>query len=675
MAVSDSPPPLPQAVGYAVVLGLGIVFALAMNVTTWIQARFSKYKPNSASEFSAASRSLKTGLVVAGIVSSWTWSLTLLQSATQSYEMGVSGGWWYAVGGTLQIAIFSVIASKVKMNANRATTFPEVAYARFGTAGHLSFLWCGLICNAIVSSCILLGGGAVVSTLTAMNEYAALFLIPMGVAVYVATGGLRATFISDATHTFFLLAILLYFCFEVFCVSDVIGSPRKLLELLEAVAKTTPVDGNYQGSYLTFRSRPGAIFSVQSIITGFGLVMCDQGYWSRAIASNPATTARAYFLGGFAWFSIPFACGTALGLTARALETQPDFPVLSSTDVSAGLAAVEAVNYVLGTAGSVLMLLLIFLSVTSALSGEMIATSTLLSYDVYRHYFRPRATSKQIVDASRIFIVFWGVFAGSLASVLKLAGITLGWLFYFLGVATASGVFPIALTFLWKDLNREGAVAGSILGMFLALIVWLATARAVGGEITVDTLSNQWASFAGGATAIISGGVLSITHSLLRPANFDWEKTRNLTVVKEIEIDEDRDGGSLSNNGLPSSVVHNVLGAEKKRDPSIVDIESLPRSTNDAAGIRDAKLDMTALEKTFKRYTLIFGFLALIITIIIPVPLGAAPYVFSPRFFAGIVGFMFIWLLFAAFLVVILPILESRRALWKIILRVVECGY
>ncbi len=32
----------------------------------------------------------------------------------------------YAVGGTLQIAVFSVIASKVKMNANRATTFPEV---------------------------------------------------------------------------------------------------------------------------------------------------------------------------------------------------------------------------------------------------------------------------------------------------------------------------------------------------------------------------------------------------------------------------------------------------------------------------------------------------------------------------------------------------------------------
>jgi hypothetical protein len=95
------------------------------------------------------------------------------------------------------------------------------------------------------------------------------------------------------------------------------------------------------------------------------LVTCDQGYWSRAIASNPSTTARAYFLGGVAWFSIPFACGTTLGLTARALGTLPDFPVLSSFDVGAGLASVRAVTYLMGTTGSVLMLLLIFLSVTS----------------------------------------------------------------------------------------------------------------------------------------------------------------------------------------------------------------------------------------------------------------------------------------------------------------------
>lgn len=153
-----------------------------------------------------------------------------------------------------------------------------MGYFRFGTLGHLSFLWCGLICNAVVSACILLGGGAVVNALTGMNEYAALLLIPIGVAAYVASGGLRATFISDATHTLALLAFLLCFVFAVFASSAKIGSPSEFAEMLAQVAKTTPVAGNYQDSYLTFRSRGGGIFAVQSIITGFGLVNCDQAY-------------------------------------------------------------------------------------------------------------------------------------------------------------------------------------------------------------------------------------------------------------------------------------------------------------------------------------------------------------------------------------------------------------
>jgi urea-proton symporter len=151
----SSTPPLPAGIGYGVVLGLGFLFALIMNGITWIQTKFSQFSPSSAAEFTAASRSVKTGLVVAGILSSCelyhlltlnnyraspilgTWSLTLLQSATQSYNMGISGGYWYAVGGTLQIAVFSVIASKVKMNANRATTFPEVSLSVLIRTSHI----------------------------------------------------------------------------------------------------------------------------------------------------------------------------------------------------------------------------------------------------------------------------------------------------------------------------------------------------------------------------------------------------------------------------------------------------------------------------------------------------------------------------------------------------------
>ena len=52
-----------------------------------------------------------------------------------------------------------------------------------------------LLTNVLVGSQLLLGGSAVVTSLTGMNVYAAIFLIPLGVCVYVVLGGLRATFL------------------------------------------------------------------------------------------------------------------------------------------------------------------------------------------------------------------------------------------------------------------------------------------------------------------------------------------------------------------------------------------------------------------------------------------------------------------------------------------------
>jgi urea-proton symporter len=53
-----------------------------------LQTRFSTKQ---AEEFNTASRSVKPGLIAAGIVSSWTWSATLLTSSTFAYSYGVCG--------------------------------------------------------------------------------------------------------------------------------------------------------------------------------------------------------------------------------------------------------------------------------------------------------------------------------------------------------------------------------------------------------------------------------------------------------------------------------------------------------------------------------------------------------------------------------------------------------
>jgi hypothetical protein len=58
---------------------------------TWIQNRYSRFDTKTSEEFNTASRSVKPGLIAAGIVSAWTWAATLLQSATVGYRYGVAG--------------------------------------------------------------------------------------------------------------------------------------------------------------------------------------------------------------------------------------------------------------------------------------------------------------------------------------------------------------------------------------------------------------------------------------------------------------------------------------------------------------------------------------------------------------------------------------------------------
>lgn len=101
------------------------------------------------------------------------------------------------------------------------------------------------------------------------------------------------------------------FVFTVYATSPKIGSPTKMYELLTAAAAAAPVAGNAHGSYITMRSKNGLIFGIINIIGNFATVFQDQAYWQRAIASRPATTVKAYLLGGLAWYAPIFSTSTA----------------------------------------------------------------------------------------------------------------------------------------------------------------------------------------------------------------------------------------------------------------------------------------------------------------------------------------------------------------------------
>lgn len=135
----------------------------------------------------------------------------------------------------------------------------------------------GLMTNILVTAMLLTGGSAVVTSLTGVPTAAACFLLPVGVVLYTMFGGIKATFLTDYAHTVVILVCILTFSLTAYATSDILGSPGKVYDLLVQAAKTHPVEGNAGGSYLTMRSKEGAIFFVINIVGNFGTVFCDNG--------------------------------------------------------------------------------------------------------------------------------------------------------------------------------------------------------------------------------------------------------------------------------------------------------------------------------------------------------------------------------------------------------------
>ncbi|KAF8504461.1 urea transporter [Russula emetica] len=655
-------PILPQGEGYGVVVGIGLFFSAFMICLTAIQARYTAYSPKNSEEFSSASRSVKPGLIASGIVSAWTWAATLLQSSAVAYKYGISGPWWYGAGATVQVLLFAQLAAKLKLNAPYAHTWLEIVHARWGRTAHFIFMFFGLATNIIVSSMLILGGSATVNSLTGMNTIAACFLIPLGVAIYVVVGGMRATLLCDYTHTTVLFAIILTFVFTVYATSAKIGSPAKMHELLASAAAARPVSGNAHGSYMTMRSKNGLIFGVINVVGNFATVFQDQAYWQRAIASKPASTVKAYLLGGLAWFAIPFSFATTLGLAAVALTGDPSMRTLTPADVSAGLPASAAAAALLGKAGATILLILLFLAVTSASSAELIAVSSILTYDIYKKYINPHATEAQVLKVSHAMVAFFAVCMGLAGLIFFYIGISMGWLYTFMGVILGSAVVPIALCITWSRANKWGCIGGSIAGFFAGLIAWLVTTSTLnGGVINVTTSGGDYEMLAGNLASIGVGGIVAVAASLIWPEDFDFESTRMLNVraaapkeTSGVEPDDEKTFEKEPEKEHVSTEAHEA-----------VDYESPIITT-------DPDLDPVSLDEAFRFAAWSSAALTVVMLILIPFPLFFASTIYGVRGLTAWVVIGIIWCFCSAFAVVLYPLWESRVAILQIARGVVK---
>ncbi|KAJ5477520.1 urea active transporter 1 [Penicillium diatomitis] len=626
--------PLSQGFGYGIILGLGFAFALVMIFITWALKRY-QHEVQTSEMFSTAGRSVKSGLVAAAVVSSWTWAATLLQSSAVAYKYGVSGPFYYASGATVQILLFATIAIELKRRAPNAHTFLEVIRARYGTTVHVVFIVFCLMTNILVTAMLLTGGSAVMTSLTGVPTAAACFLLPIGVVLYTIFGGIKATFITDYMHTVVILVVIFLFAFSAYATNSELGSPSKVYDALVAAAKAHPVEGNAEGSYLTMRSKEGGIFWIINLIGNFGTVFLDNGYYNKAIAASPVHAFPGYVIGGLCWFAIPWLCASTMGISALALEGSQR---MSSGDVTAGLVLPFAAVQLLGYSGAVATTLMIFMAVTSAFSAQLIAVSSIWTYDIYQAYIHPTAKGEKLVWMSHLSCVIYAIVMAGFATGLFYAGIGMGYLYLLMGVIISSAVIPGAMTLLWKGQNWIAAAASPPLGLMVSLIAWLVTAKKQYGTLTVDTTGSNYPMLAGNVAALLSPMIfVPLFTYIFGPQNYDYESMRAIRKNDDSQV---------------AAAAH-------------VDLELIPGEIDTPDTESEEEMRKLNRAAFYSRTLTIFMTLALMI--LWPIPMYGTSYVFSKKFFTGWVVVGILWLFCTLFGVVVFPLYEGRESIVRVV--------
>ena len=365
-------------------------------------------------------------------------------------------------------------------------------------------------------------------------------------------------------------------------------------------------------------------------------VFCDNGYFQKAIAASPKDALPGYILGGLAWFAIPFTGSTTMGLAAVALESNPSFPTypnrMSPAEVSSGLTLPYAAIALLGSGGAGATLLIVFMAVTSAMSSELVAVSSIFTYDVYKTYINPNAKGHQLIRSSHMAVVGFGVIMAGFSTGLYYAGVSMGYLYLMMGCIISSAVLPITLTLLWKRMNWLSAVLAPPLGLVCAVGTWLGTAKNLYGELSIDSTGANTPMLVGNVVALCSPIIFIGVLTAIKPDNYDFQ---SMMVIKQ-----DDDSDQITD-----------VDAEVGIQPA------LPMSPAEIAAEQESLLKASKIAT----YVGLFLFFALII--LWPMPMYGSSYVFSEHFWTGWVVVSIMWLFFSLFAVGIFPLWESRLAM------------
>ncbi len=391
-----------------------------------------------------AGRNVGLALATATAMATWVTSNTTMAAPQLALTLGIWGMLGYSLG-AVGLLLFSPLAHRIRALMPEGYTSGDFIRRRYGKLTWRVFL--------IISFCYALGwlvsmgmaGGVLIHALTGIHYRIGMSVIISVCVLYTLLGGLRAVIGTDFIQTLIILCGVVILAWLTI---DRIG----FAPLHAAVLAERP-------ELLNLLMPAAIMFLFNNLLFGVGEIFHSNVWWSRALAFREGVGARAYLIAGLMWAPVPIVAGF-IALAVPALDLNVPAPDMVGPMVAAHL---------LGSAGAVVVFIVVFAALASSLDSLLAATSDLVVKDLYQGHIKPHASADELNRIAPWVVLGLGLFTW----VLCMPRIsTLAELLYFTGAFVASTIWPVAAGLFSRRSNATAAALAMLIGTACGLTAY-----------------------------------------------------------------------------------------------------------------------------------------------------------------------------------------------------------
>ncbi len=420
-------------------------FGAAMLFVTWF---FTRHTRIDSEYFLMAGRNVPWWLGAGSIASSWIWAPALFISSQMAYQLGLPGIFWFVFPNVLAVAVFILLAPRIRAEFPQGHTFAEFIGQKFGDERLRKIYFFGHAFYQLMAVSVqLFAGGSLLLLLTGIPLEQSMLALSAIVLSYSWLSGLRSSIVTDFVQMGFILVGLALVIPPALSAAG--GFPRVLSGL-----------GGVTGRHASLFD-PAVAFSF-GLVTSIGLIagaLSDQQFWQRVFAFEEKSVVPGFLAGALLFGLVPVAL-SLLGFLAAA----PGSGIALPAGVDSSMIGVVAVAHLLPSGFLLIFLLMLLSGLCSTFDSALSAFSSLYAVDTRKYVV---SEDLRAAKAGMLFILFAGLAVAFVTAYIP--GFGLKQLWWIFNAVAASLVVPTVLSLYWKRLTADGAFYGVCASLFLGL--------------------------------------------------------------------------------------------------------------------------------------------------------------------------------------------------------------